>query len=354
MKQGVEQLEPSRDQVEEYHTIAQIVAMEKYAKMTMTEPSTSNEIRSICKNSLQECAYYASKGLCYADLTFMMNNCPLACMMCEHIETFHQCVGKRHPSKTPFLVKEEDDTHIDLAEERGSISLSSFFEHLRLEENHTVHVITEPAKERNLIEANDPYIFQIDDILTPEECDEFIEMGNTVGWKNSTVDKYDNFNGKHDYQIPQRNSETAQCDTSEACIEKFNSIIQKFVSLLEVPAAHFEIPQVDRYPPGGYYTAHHDFRKHDEYKPAGPRVLSIYLVLSEATSGGSIGFPNMEFMLVKPRRGSLLILPNVGGKLHHDKLLEKEIMPVREGDLYMLHTHVHLFALASPTEKACE
>ena len=317
----------------------------------------------MCKNSLKECAYYASKGLCYADhaFIFMMNNCPLACMMCEYIETFHQCVGKRHPFETPFLVEEHYHNHIARRSEENALrSLSSFFEILRLEEKKRVHVLSEPAKDRNLVRAdrnlvrvNYPYIFQIDDILTPKECDEFIEMGNAVGWIKSTVDKVDNFNGKHDYQMPQRNSETAKCDTSEACIDKFNGIIQK-LALLEAPANHFEIPQIDRYPPRGYYTTHHDFRRHDDYKPAGPRVLSIYLVLSEATSGGSIGFPDMDFLLVKPKRGSLLIWPNVDGNLNHDEMTKKEIMPVHEGDLYLLHTHIHLFDLASSTEKGCK
>lgn len=354
MDLGVNQSNPGRDQVEKYNNIAQIRAMEKYAKTTMTDPSISSEARSICKNPIQECAYYASKGLCDTDLVFMMNTCPLACMMCENIKAFHQCVGKRHPFENPFLVKEEYIDHIDRPEEIGVSSLRFFFDLLKQKEDKTIHVITEPAKDKDLVEANDPYIFQIDEILTPEECDELIEMGNTVGWTNSTVNKFDNFNGKHGYQMPQRKSETAKCDASGACAEKFDSIILKLSALLEVPSSHFEIPQIDLYSPGGYYTAHHDFRKHDEYKPAGPRVLSIYLILSEASSGGSIGFPDMDFLLIKPKRGSLLIWPNVDGALHFDEALKKEIMPVREGNLHLLHTHVHLYDLPDPTEKGCE
>mmetsp|Transcript_11687 Transcript_11687/g.21855 ORF Transcript_11687/g.21855 Transcript_11687/m.21855 type:complete len:170 (+) Transcript_11687:1-510(+) len=134
-------------------------------------------------------------------------------------------------------------------------------------------------------------------------------------------------------------------DNNYSCTTSFNSLLTKLSQALHIPENYFEFPQMDRYPPGGYYSLHHDYRISDTFKPHGPRILSIYLFLSEATSGGMMGFPDLDFLLIRPKRGSILLVSNVQGKdLSFQRCSRKEIMPVRNGELYLVHTHVNLHA----------
>ena len=352
MKVGSTQVNVGRDEVETHNNSAQIRAMDKYTKSTMTDPSIAPEARSLCSNNMGECAYYASNGMCFSDIIFMMNNCPMACMMCEASEEFNRCIGKRHPFNNPIFVKNENFEYIEQAqaEDLGFKIVNFLFEILKLDERATVI----PSKDTKSIEVSDPYIIQIDDFLSPEECDELIALATKDGWKNSAVNKLDHFDGTHEFQLPLRSSESVACNKSDMeCFNASSSVIQKLSALARIPSRHFEPVDMIHYPPGGYYTAHHDYRRSDAYKPAGPRVLTMYIALSEASSGGSVGFPDLDWLLVKPKRGSILMWPNVEDALDFDATLKNEIMPVQEGDLFLLQTHVHLYDYADAQESGC-
>ena len=98
-----------------------ISKMDHYARYTMTDPSIAAKARERCRNEFRMCAEWASRGMClypgqphnvndddntfnragHDDILFMMNNCPLACRMCEELESFHKCAGRRHPWAQP-------------------------------------------------------------------------------------------------------------------------------------------------------------------------------------------------------------------------------------------------------------
>jgi ShK domain-like. len=326
--------------------------MDNYSKTVLLDDHISSNIRNKCTNSIEQCAYYASKGMCETSTIFMMNNCPLACMMCESLEEFHALVGKLHPFENPIFVKDEIFDYIDHPEEINAFSLGSFFNFTRKNHKDNIQVISQPTfqqQEPPDTDSDDPLIVIVNDFLSESECDRLVQLGHDIGWKNSSsVSKLDHFNGLHSFQIPLRSSQSLICDNnnnSSLCATTFQSLIEKLSQFLHIPQDYFEVPQMDRYPTGGYYSLHHDYRIPDTFRPAGPRILSVYLVLSEATSGGLIGFPDLDFLLVRPKRGSIMLLSNIqGGDLSLNSRSRKEIMPVREGDLYLVHTHVHLFS----------
>ena len=53
------------------------------------------------------------------------------------------------------------------------------------------------------------------------------------------------------------------------------------------------------------------------WKPAGPRVLSLSIFLSNVSSdisgvrGGGIGFPDLDWLHIRPQKGSAVMWPNV-------------------------------------------
>lgn len=297
--------------------------------------------------------------MCETSTIFMMNNCPLACMMCESLEEFHASVGKLHPFENPIFVKDEIFDYIDHPEEINVFSLGSFFNFTRENYKDNIQVISQPTfqqQEPPGADSDDPLIVIVNNFLSESECDRLVRLGHGIGWKNSSsVSKLDHFNGLHSFQIPLRSSESLICDDDDdnnnntsLCATTFQSLMEKLSQVLHIPQDYFELPQMDRYPTGGYYSLHHDYRIPDTFRPAGPRILSVYLVLSEATSGGLIGFPDLDFLLVRPKRGSIMLISNIqGGDLSLNSRSRKEIMPVREGDLYLVHTHVHLYSTSN-------
>lgn len=350
LNMNIQQENPGRDEIEKYHTIGQIRAMEKYAKTTCTSDNFDPEARALCKNSLPQCAYYASKGLCKSKVIFMMDNCALACRMCEALPTFQKCIGKRHPHDSVLserfmkIITDEDDE-----EEYREFSLDTYFENLQ-EKDLKLQILTEANDE-------EPYIVQVDDVFTEEEIDEMLNLVKNTEMKNSEVPAMDNFHGSHEYVSPHRISQTAVCanSTEAGCSDIIMEISSMISKVLDLPFANMEFPQIDRYLKGGYYTSHHDYRIHDEYKPAGPRVLSIYLVISEAEEGGMFGFPALDFMMIKPKKGSILIFQNIDESFEQsDDRMMKEILTVKEGTLTLMHTHLHLYNYVKAVETGCD
>jgi len=366
-----------RDKSETYHNTAQIIAMDAYSKTTLVDPDSrtvTTETRKNCVNGLDECAYYASKGMCFTKSTFMMNNCPLACMMCEAFEQFNKCVGKRHPFSIPMVI---DHDYLDYIEDMEGMELNSIvslFEKLKrggAAEKITkkVKVVTQPPPQEDKDEDGikreasqkivDPYIVQIEDFLSPEECDELISLAKEDGFTGSKVNLLDHFDGTHKFQMPLRNSESVKCSTEtegdEAmkCSDATTSIMEKIASFMGTSTNYFEPAELIHYPPGGYYTLHNDYVANDEWKPAGPRILSMYITLDEAVTGGSIGFPELDWLIVKPRKGSLLLWTNVQNGLSYDRSVKNEILPVEEGSLYMMQTHVHLHDYVYAQDMGC-
>lgn len=242
------------------------------------------------------------------------------------------------------IITDEDDE-----EEYREFSLDTYFENLQ-EKDLKLQILTEANDE-------EPYIVQVDDVFTEEEIDEMLNLVKNTEMKNSEVPAMDNFHGSHEYVSPHRISQTAVCanSTEAGCSDIIMEISSMISKVLDLPFANMEFPQIDRYLKGGYYTSHHDYRIHDEYKPAGPRVLSIYLVISEAEEGGMFGFPALDFMMIKPKKGSILIFQNIDESFEQsDDRMMKEILTVKEGTLTLMHTHLHLYNYAKAVETGCD
>lgn len=304
-----------------------------------------------CADSLEECSQYVSQGMCVSRQIFMMNFCGFSCNMCDALDVFNMCIGKRHPFNKPLFSKE--GRAID-----GLKTMDSFFESLKLDEKSVVitHPSNSPSNDESIQVTKDPYILQINNLLSPEKCENLIVIATNIGWQDSTVNRLDHFkNGSQSSQLPLRSSKSVKCEQSQKeCQEAIGEIVSTLAAKTGIPPSHFEPDEIIHYPQGGYYSSHYNHRLSDEYKPAGPRVLTMNIILSEATSGGSFGFPELDWLLVNPNsRGSLLLWPNVDSDLNVDARMKNEIMPVREGDLYLLQMHVHLYDYMDSVEKGC-
>ena len=83
----------------------------------------------------------------------------------------------------------------------------------------------------------------------------------------------------------------------------------KITSALSCPMKNTEHLQVLKYEPGQFYRSHHD--QNSPYdSPAGPRIFTFFLYLSDVTEGGETYFPKLG-LTVTPKSGSALVWASV-------------------------------------------
>ena len=88
---------------------------------------------------------------------------------------------------------------------------------------------------------------------------------------------------------------------------------------------------------------------------AGPTVMSLYIPLTSVTKGGYLGFPALDWLMVPPQAGQMIVWPNVLSKDPEmiDVSMGKEILPVQKGDLYVLHMRAHLHSVKTAVSRGC-
>lgn len=337
MNLGTTQLIKGRDLGERYHSEYQIMAMDVYAKTIAAGSDLSDYARSLCYNQLDDCAYLASKGLCQTRSIFMMSNCPLACMMCEEVQQFHRCVGKTHPFDIPSF-KNPDEIHDDDVDDVQDIrTISSFFD-----------VISNITGAISVTDHTEPALYVLDSLIVESDIKEALNLiQGSSEWHEFTALKADHFDGKFDTTIPSHKSKRLICEfPSSSCHNITSTFLTSISRTLGISKKYFSPPEYLRYEAGDHYASHREYRIHDEWKPAGPRIVSIYIPLTDSfdgsISGGSVGFKRLNWTILTPKKGSLIIWSNVDETLIPDISMETEILPITTGEHYFLVTHIHL------------
>ena len=323
---GQPQKQFGEDEVERKDTLHEILAMELYAKnemITSTNSMSSPRTQELCKNKIEKCAYYASKGMCMdlSRLNFMMSNCPLACQMCDVVEDFERCVGIRSTKVEPLFLKfdeqKEKSMTIDAFFKAGRDEGTWFVQKTELEMD--LDFIVQPMESNNF---EDPWIVKIENFMSDKECKDFMQSNGS----NETV------------------------------LETL--ILGRISSLFHLPTTHFSPFQVNRLNANRAHDnsrINHDYNIHDAWKPAGPKVLSFYLTLSSAEEGGELGFPALDWLMIQPNIGQLVMWTSVVSinPEKDDKRMFYEELPVIKGEKHSAHVWVHLYDWQDAEDKQC-
>ena len=286
------------------NTIAQ---METYAKHTITSPNVHVKARERCRNEFRMCAEWASRGYCYPaghpkqltsqqdggahsgskDVLFMMNMCPLACKMCEEIPSL-ACAGKRHPYAQPVM-----------DENKG---LNTYFEKLWKDavDDRKSFFVSYPDSDKEENE-NDSYVVVLPDAVTKQEADALEFLSKAIGFSSDYIASCRGNRECNAYKI-------AQDDTYKQIMERIATLANTTLDYLEPMEFFRHKANADR-----SSVLKHNYDLSGVWKPAGPRVLSFLIFLSDQTSskGGQLGFPYLDWLYIQPKRGTIVLFPNV-------------------------------------------
>ena len=180
---------------------------------------------------------------------------------------------------------------------------------------------------------DDPKIFTIDNYLTNEECDHFINLSKNK-LKRSLV------------SIANKGS-ISEGRTGENCWIMHNndkitkSVSEKIAKLVEIPIENAESFQLIHYDKTQQYRQHYDGWDHNNsdktlrcLKYGGQRLVTVLCYLNDVKEGGGTKFTKLN-KEVEAKKGKLLFFRNVeeGSNIKH-KLSEHAGMPVIEGEKF--------------------
>jgi len=359
----------------EFEKLASTVReMDRYARYTMTDPSVAPKARERCRNEFRMCAEWASRGMCGLpsttgllllprddnannndddddnsfdnqagpnDILFMMNNCPLACRMCEELESFHKCAGRRRPSSSSAAARPSF----------RSGELHPFFEEKLVSEDDgwaeyepffVSHPNTEEEEEGG-DGYDDPYVVVLRKFLSEEEVNHLRTIAIRLTAQMTTSES------------SSRNTAyagSAGCNDDDHCNsdDVYQRIMHRISLLTNSTISHLESMEFIQFSSNTHRqttTYQHNFEMNSLWKPAGPRVLTLFVFLSDTTSeggGGELGFPRLDWLRIRPKKGMVVLWPNV----RNDNILESdpstafEHLPLKKGGGSVMGAYVHV------------
>lgn len=174
--------------------------------------------------------------------------------------------------------------------------------------NRYVELFTYAFMEIGKAQVPDYTVKEIDDFLTPQECDYLIKLAEP---KLETSMVYyiggDILNEKH------RKSDQAWIKDEDDRLAA--SIAARVASLSGLPTKNQEDLQIVSYPTGGFFNPHYDACDGNREfcgrmdGRSGPRIYTYLIYLNDDFEGGETVFPNTK-MSIKPKRGKCVVFQN--------------------------------------------
>ena len=214
-------------------------------------------------------------------------------------------------------------------------------------ELYNTTVLSSPAQ-------NGPWLVQLENFLSPEECERLIYHGHLRGYDTSFAVKRLPDGTVENIAISGRTSQTAWCE--DACLNDplTNAVVERIENLTGIPRNNSEALQLLKYEVNQFYHQHHDYLKHQLDKPQSVRILTVFLYLNDVEAGGETRFTFLK-KSVAPKRGRVVLWPSV----YNDDPFEKdgrtlhESLDVKAGVKYGANAWIHQRDYMTPNRKGC-
>lgn len=161
---------------------------------------------------------------------------------------------------------------------------------------------------------SDPPIVVFDSFMTEDEAIALRESSGDNSFKRSTSSGSTDATGYTTQTTSQvRTSTNAWCQGQCVNNPTVQAIMARIENVTTVKTGNYEAFQFLRYEEGQYYRRHHDYSgQQKEHDPAGPRILTFFLYLSDVPSGGETEFPDLDPPVkVLPKVGRAVLWPSV-------------------------------------------
>ena len=304
-----------------------------------------------CVDSDSSCADRAARGECSSSPGWMVMKCGRSCESCHLRDPDVRCPRKMlNMRQTPGLLP------------GGVNSLYEGLQERFPEFNVTVH--SRPGGGRLGEETQDiadgPWIVTFDNFVSEQEGADILGTVNSQFSRSTdqgSVNKY----GEMEKVVSQsRTSENAWCMGNCESHPSTIAVMQRIQDVTGVHVDNFESFQVLRYNVGQEYRAHHDMGAGDNLVPAGPRIYTFFLYLSDVEEGGETEFPLVKrpsgvTVRVTPKRGSAVLWPSVqnDNPTLQDPRTRHAALPVKKGVKFAANAWLHLFDFSIPNFWGC-
>lgn len=218
---------------------------------------------------------------------------------------------------------------------------------------YTPNVVSSPGGEFGGIDG--PWILTFDTFLTNFEADQIWEGGKKSGFERSTDQGDQNEFGEMEKVMSKtRTSNNAWCLESCEAMPGVISATNKIERVTGVPKKNYESFQVLQYQKNQFYRMHHDSSAGKDNTPAGHRIMTFFLYLSDVEEGGATRFSKLGIDIT-PKKGRALIWPSVknenpdmwDGRMYH------EARDVIRGEKRAANHWIHLYDYETPNKWGC-
>ena len=267
-------------------------------------PEDAAPSTNLCQDRFSACKEYSKNGGCESSPGWMIVHC---CESCDELLNASELIDpKKRCSKehlnTPEPVWKAGDLN-KLFEQwatnetlKGDLGL----EVLSSPEPTKYDATWEKAAE------GAPWVVVFNDFLTDNEVADLIKGGKLEGFERSTDQGATNEMGEMEKIVSKtRTSSNAWCMHECERLPGVRSATKKIEEITGIPQVNYESFQLLNYEENQFYRSHHDSSTTDD-TPAGHRILTFFLYLTDVEEGGETYFNKLD-LAVKPKKGKALV-----------------------------------------------
>lgn len=165
-------------------------------------------------------------------------------------------------------------------------------------ESRLVTILSHPGQNVNGMAA--PWVVQIENFVTPDECDTLIQLGTQLGYQRSTgLNTTVGADGTYGNIV-----EDVRTSSNTWCLEECywhsttQTVLRRIEQITGIPDTNSEYLQLLHYDVGQFYKIHHDYIDFHLNRTQGVRLATVFLYLNDVEEGGGTNFPNLN--VVRP------------------------------------------------------
>eukprot|EP00533_Pseudo-nitzschia_delicatissima_P004248 CAMPEP_0116102276 /NCGR_PEP_ID=MMETSP0327-20121206/13258_1 /TAXON_ID=44447 /ORGANISM="Pseudo-nitzschia delicatissima, Strain B596" /LENGTH=461 /DNA_ID=CAMNT_0003594295 /DNA_START=59 /DNA_END=1441 /DNA_ORIENTATION=- len=213
---------------------------------------------------------------------------------------------------------------------------------------YTPNVVSSPGAKFGGVDG--PWIITFDTFLTDYESDQIWEGGKKAGFDRSTDQgQVNEFGEMEKVMSKSRTSNNAWCTRECEEMPGVISATKKIESVTGVPQKNYESFQVLQYHKNQFYRMHHDSSAGKDDTPAGHRIMTFFLYLSDVEEGGATRFSKLGIDIT-PKKGRALVWPSVKNENpeNWDSRMYHEARDVIRGEKRAANHWIHLYDYETP------